>query len=209
VDRTILIDNDALLKLARYGLLNEVVVLFDCIPSNVRVLATAKYSLLPASNRLRLCEDEESASRLEEFLKVCTPLDVKPADLELFDMLNANQNIDAGESLLLTVGARDENALIITGDKRSLAALCSDESIAHISNALLGRIISMEILFLKLIENNFAHIQKCVRSKPGVDKAINIAFGVTVPADLNSVREGLHSYIQHLRYVTGDLLYPS
>lgn len=158
MNRSVLIDNDALLKLARYGLLDEAVALFRCTPNNMRVLATAKYSLLPAKNRLRLCEDEESAARLEEFLRTSTPLDARSADPKLLDTLNAVQNIDAGESLLLAVGATDMNTLVITGDKRSLAALCSDDSVAQVFSALAGRVMSMEVLFSYLVEHQFAHI---------------------------------------------------
>jgi hypothetical protein len=69
MSQPILIDNDALLKLARYGLLDEALALFECTATDVRVLAAAKYRLLPAKNRLRFCKDEESAARLEAFLK--------------------------------------------------------------------------------------------------------------------------------------------
>lgn len=207
MDRLILIDNDALLKLARYGLLDETVVLFGCVPTNVRVLATAKYSLFPAKNRLRFCKDEESAARLEGFLRTSKPLDAGLADPDLLDALNAVQNIDAGEALLFAVGATDGDTLVITGDKRSLTALCTNDSVAHASNALAGRVVSMEVLFLHLVEHQFAHVQECVRSKPDVDKALSIAFGVTAPAALESVREALASYTNHLRAVTGALLY--
>jgi hypothetical protein len=61
--------------------------------------------------------------------------------------MSAVQNIDTGEALLLAVGATARNTLVITGDKRSLAALCSHESIAHLANALAGRVVSMEVLF--------------------------------------------------------------
>ncbi|MBL1179260.1 hypothetical protein [Pantanalinema sp. GBBB05] len=203
----ILIDNDALLKLARYGLLNESIALFGCAPDEVRVLATAKYSLFPARNHLRLCKDEESAARLTEFLKVSTPLDATLADPELLDALNAVQNIDAGESLLFAVGATEKNTLVVTGDKRSLAALCSNDSVAQVFSALAGRVVSMEVLFLYLIERQFVYVQQCVRSKPEADKALSIAFGVSISADFNSVREGLTSYIRHLQNITGGLLY--
>jgi hypothetical protein len=209
MSQPILIDNDALLKLARYGLLHEAVALFGCTPTDVRVLAAAKYSLLPVRNRLRFCEDEESAARLEAFLRTSQPLDAGSAEPDLLDVLNAIQNIDAGEALLLAVGATNRDTLVITGDKRSLAALCSHDSVAHVSNALAGRVVSMEVLFSILVEHQFAHVQECVRLKPNVDKALSIVFGVTTPANFNSVREGLNSYIRHLRNVTGALLYPT
>ncbi|WP_272819482.1 hypothetical protein [Scytonema hofmannii] len=150
--RLILIDNDALLKLARYSLLDESLVVFGCVPTNVRVLATAKYSLLPAKNRLRFCKDEQSAARLEAFLRTSEPLDAGLADPDLLDALNAVQNIDAGEALLLAVGATVGDTLVITGDKRSLIALCTNDSVAQVSNALAGRVVSMEVLFLHLVE---------------------------------------------------------
>lgn len=209
MSQPILIDNDVLLKLARYALLDEAIALFECTPTDVRVLATAKYRLLPAKNRLRFCKDEESAARLEAFLKTSNPLDPGLADPDLWDVLNAVPNIDSGEALLFAVGANNRDTLVITGDKRSLAALCSHDSVIHVSNALAGRVVSMEVLFSILVEHQFAHVQECVRSKPNVDKALSIAFGVTTPADLNSVREGLNSYIRHLRNVTGALLHPT
>jgi len=209
MSQPILIDNDALLKLARYGLLDEAIALFECTPTDVRVLATAKYRLLPAKNRLRLCKDEESAARLEAFLKTSNPLDAGLADPDLLDVLNAVPNIDSGEALMFAVGANNRDTLVITGDKRSLVALCSHDSVAHVSNALADRVVSMEVLFSILVEHQFAHVQECVRLKPNVDKALSIVFGVTSPADFNSVQEGLNSYIRHLRNVTGALLYPT
>ncbi|MEH1907691.1 hypothetical protein [Nostoc sp.] len=207
--RTILIDNDALLKLARYGLLDEAVAILGCVSTNVCVLATAKYSLFPVKDRLRFCKEEESASRLEGFFRTSNLLNVQSADPDLLDELTSVPNIDAGEALLFAVGATNRNSLVITGDKRSLIALCSNDSVAQVSNLLVGRVVSMEVLFSHLVEYQFNHAQECVRSKPDADKALQIIFGVTAPASLESVREGLASYINHLRTVTGALLYTS
>jgi len=207
MSQPILLDNDALLKLARYGLLDEAVALFECTPTDVRVLATAKYQLLPAKNRLRFCKDEESAARLEAFLKTSNPLDAGLADPDLLDVLNAVPNIDAGEALLFAVGANNRDTLVITGDKRSLATLCSHDSVADVSKALAGRVVSMEVLFSMLTEYQFTLIQERVRDKPDVDMTLKIVFGVTVPADFESVKKGFNSYISDLRSRTGTLLY--
>ena len=203
----ILIDNDALLKLARYGLLNEAIALFGCSKADVHVLATAKYVLLPAQNCLRFCKDAESTLRLENFLRTVKPIVVEPPELELLDRLNAVQNIDPGEALLLAVGATNRDMLLITGDKRALAALCSYNTVAPVANALAGRVVVMEVLFLMFVEHQFLYIQECVRSKPDVDTALTIAFGVSIAADYDLVRGGLSSYIQHLQTITRDLLY--
>jgi hypothetical protein len=204
---SLLIDNDALLKLARYGLLDEALAIFDCTAAGAIVLASAKYKLLPAKNRLRFCKDEESAARLEAFLRTSNQLDAGLADSDLLDVLNAVPKIDAGEALLFAVGATNSNTLVITGDKRSLEALCSHDSVADVSKSLAGRVVSVEVLFSMLAESQFTFIQERVRAKPDVDQTLNNSFGVTVPADFESVKEGLNSYINDLRSKTGTLLY--
>ncbi|MEZ2320791.1 MAG: hypothetical protein ACBR15_17520 [Microcoleus sp.] len=207
MNQSLLIDNDALLKLARYGLLDEAIAIFGCTPADAIVLATAKYKLLPHKNRLRFCKDEESATRLEAFLRTSNQLDAGLADPDILDLLNDVPNIDTGEALLFAVGASNSNTLVITGDKRSIKALCSHDSVADASKALAGRVVSVEVLFSMLAEYQFTLIQERVRAKPDVDKALNNSFGVTVPADLESVKEGLNSYIRDLHSKTGTLLY--
>ena len=108
--------------------------------------------------------------------------------------------------LLLAAGASDPETLVITGDKRAVAALCSDCSISQVSNALAGRVVTPEIIFWQLVKKDFTHTQSCVRCKPDVDKAISNVFGVSAPATIDSVREALTSYINHLRGITGGLL---
>lgn len=204
--RRLLIDNDALLKLARYGLLDTLATMFGVDIRNIHVLATAKYSLLPARNRLLRCKDEDDANRLEEFLTKSTPLSPADTDTNLLDALSAIPSIDAGEALLLAAAASDNETLVITGDKRALAALCADSSIAQVEEALAGRVVTLEVIFWQLVNQDFTHTQSCVRSKPDVDKAISNVFGVSAPATIDSVREALASYINHLQGVTGGLL---
>lgn len=204
--RRLLVDSDALLKLAQYGLLDTLVTMFGVDIGNIQVLATAKYSLLPAKNRLLRCKDEDDANRLEEFLTRLTPLSSADLDTNLLDILSAIPSIDAGEALLLAAGARDNGALVITGDKRALAALCADPSVAQVKEALAGRVVTLEVIFWQLVNQDFNHTQSRVRSKPDVDKAISNAFGVSAPATIDSVREALASYINHLQGVTGGLL---
>jgi hypothetical protein len=65
----------------------------------------------------------------------------------------------------------------------------------------------MEVLFSMLTEYQFTLIQERVRDKPDVDITLKILFGVTVPADFESVKKGFNSYISDLRSRTGTLLY--
>ncbi len=205
--RPIFIDNDALLKLAQYGLLEEALRSLNCTPGDVRVLPTARYSLIPQKDRLRRCKDEASAGRLEAFLMSVGVLDPSAVDAMLMDELIALPGVDVGEAQLFAAAATQSAALIVTGDKRALAALCSAPTVANAVTALSGRIVAVEMVFAMLTDGDFSITQSRVRAKPEVDKALTAIFGASAPASLDSVREGLRSYQGHLRTITGDLLY--
>lgn len=205
---TLLIDNDALLKLARYDLLDTALASFGFGHDDVRVLATAKYVLLPAKNRLRRCKDEASAHRLEAFLAKVKTITSELADEDKVDALAAPPNIDPGEALMLAVAASTADAYVITGDKRALTALSEEEDLQAVHATLSGKVLSLEVLFTFLIEADFEEVQACVRRQPAVDKALTNAFGVSAPAPLLSVRAALDSYVEHLRRRTGTLLHP-
>ncbi len=208
MERQLLIDNDALLKLARYGLIDAALCRLGATVEDLRVSATASFSLLPAKNRLLRCKDGASASRVEAVLAGSKHVDAESIDPNLLDVLNAAPLIDSGEALLFAAGVADENTYVITGDKRVLVALSNTPAIAHVAEALSHRVISIEILLAELIERDFAETQLAVRRNPDVDKALCIAFGMSAPAPLESVREALNSYAAHLRKATGELLVP-
>lgn len=206
---TLFIDNDALLKLAIYDLIDTALTMFNFQPGDIHVLATAKYALLPAKNRLRHCKTEESAERLEVFLSKATKLNAESVDSEVLDALSAKPCIDPGEALMFAMATSDLDSNIITGDKRALAALHDGSGLESVRNALAGRVLCLELLFLFLVEGDFGRVQASVRSQPNVDKALTNAFGVSAQASLASVRAALNSYVQHLRHLTGELLHPS
>ena len=206
---TLFVDNDALLKLASYDLLETALTNFSIRPEDIHVLATAKYALLPAKDRLRRCKTEECANRLDSFLSKATKLTSDGVDSDTLEALIAKPGIDPGEALMLTVATTDLDTYIITGDKRALEALQIGNGLDNVCEALAGRVLSLELLFSFLVEADFARVQTCVRSQPGVDKALTNAFGVSAPAGLESVRAALNSYVEHLRRQTGELLYPS
>lgn len=57
------VDNDVILKLAQYGILERLPELFSDQSEHVQliVLDSAKYKLLPRRSRLELCGSEEAA----------------------------------------------------------------------------------------------------------------------------------------------------
>jgi len=204
----VLIDNDALLKLAQYDLLESGLAAFGIAREDVRVLHTAKYALLPAKNRLKRCKTEDCAVRLEAFLSSIPPIEEDAGSPDEFDALNGHPSIDAGEARLFAAAASGQETIVITGDKRALAALGEATEFADLKTRLSGKILSLELFFRFLIEVDFASTQISVRRQPGVDKALTIAFGTSHPAPIASVQEALDSYVKHLQGTVGDLLHP-
>lgn len=202
----VLMDNDAALKLARYDLLDQALLTMGCTPGEVRVLHTASYALLPAKAPLRHCKDEASADRLRAFLRQVGAVDQAAVNTEWLDALVEIPGIDPGEALLFALAATQPDAIIVTGDKRAMRALCAAPEASGIVAALAGRVLCMETLFRGLVEQEFALTQQRVRANGEIDKALAAIFGVTNPAPLDSVQQGLDSYEGALRAETGTLL---
>ena len=200
------IDNDVVLKLAIYDLLQSLPELFadQAEPVDLIVLDSARYKLLPRRNRHELCGTEEVAARIESFLRQATILSLDVVDLDLFDALNASPGIDPGEALLFSGAAKFSQARVLTGDKRALGGLATQGCLG-ITEALNGKIIVMEALMQGFADLDHCRVQKSVRANPKADKALTNAFGVESPASVDSVREGLESYRKIVRKSIGGL----
>lgn len=204
--RRVLLDNDAMLKLSQYGLLESALTVLGIDVQSIRVLNTARYSLLPTNNRLKRCKDEVTANRLEAFLGQAIPINADDLDVDTLDALTSFQGIDPGEAVLFAAASSDTDTLLVTGDKRAIAALSGNDGLSQIASKLEGRIYSLEAIITLLVKKDFASTQHFVRQQPQVDKALTNIFGVSSAATFVSVEEGLRSYIQHIRNNTGLLL---
>lgn len=198
------VDNDVILKLAKYGILEHLTALFPG-PVDLIALDSATYKLLPKRNRLELCQTEEVADRVQAFLDAAIPASAEPVDVELLERLNGSPGIDTGEALLFAATASADNARVLTGDKQALAGLGGLQD-AYYSQALASKIIMLEALLQGFTQIDLGHTQHAVRSNPTVDKALTNVFGVSAPAAPDSVFAGLESYKGHAKKTLGDLL---
>ncbi|MFT4503203.1 hypothetical protein [Caballeronia sp. 15711] len=199
----ILLDNDVLLKLASYDLIDEALDALQVHAEEVFVLAQAKYSLLPAKNRLLRCKDEETANRLEAFLAACAVIPQDAIAPELIDELIGIKSLDSGEAVLFAYAATHTDAVVVTGDKRAIAALMN----SHVAGDLQGRVMALESVFQAMTVGDVETVQVKVRAKPAADKSLANVFGKSYVASADSVREGLKSYINHMVEQTGGLLW--
>lgn len=198
------VDNDVILKLAQYGILEHLTTLFSN-PTDLVALDSARYKLLPKRNRLELCKTEDVASRVEIFLDAATPVSSEPVAIEILEELNGSPGIDTGEALLFAAAASVDNARVLTGDKRALAGLGGLQH-SNCAQALAGKIIMLEALIQGFNQADPELTQNVVRSNPTVDKALTNVFGVSSPAAADSVVDGLESYKGHVKKKLGELL---
>ncbi|WP_236235028.1 hypothetical protein [Pseudomonas tohonis] len=196
-----------ILKLAQYRILDRLPELFSDQEGHVQliVLDSAKYKLLPKRNRLELCGSEEVALQIEHFLDSSTKLSPGAVDLDTLEIFNATPGIDVGEALLFAAAAGDHNGRILTGDKRALSSLLTQDPV-QLTSWLTNKLITLEALIQGFALLDLPAIQHTVRANAGVDKALTNVFGVSAPASGDSVRAGLHSYVEYLRRSLGGLI---
>lgn len=201
------VDNDVILKLAQYGILQRLPELFcsQGLQAQVIVLESARYKLLPKRNRLELCKTEETALQVEVFLDSAATLTPSAVDLDTLELLNTAPGIDPGEALLFAAAAKEGNGRVLTGDKRALAGLLEQDH-AQLASWLTNKVITLEALIQGFVQLDLPATQYKVRSNASVDKALTNVFGVSAPASEDSVRAGLHSYVEHLRKGLGALM---
>ncbi|MDR7052898.1 hypothetical protein J2W70_000242 [Pseudomonas koreensis] len=200
------IDNDVILKLAQYGILEHLPKLFTRSGEiKVSVLDSARYKLLPKQNPLKLCKSEEAAAQITTLLDLAQKVSASDVDLNVLEQLNAVPGIDAGEALLFAAVAADAESVVLTGDKRALTGL-GEHHLEALAPSLRFKVITLEGLIQGFVELDHSSTQHAIRSNPAVDKALSIVFGLSAAASEESVQAGLSSYVGHIRNLLGEMI---
>lgn len=213
------IDNDIIKKLATFELFDETIALFEAAPTEVRILATAKYKFRGDLTKLKKGRLRQSEARLvnyERTIEIAESLpqiDQAGVDSELFEQLCTFDGIDAGEAVLTTYVAqmlRKENAgeaVILTGDKRYLKALAR-VALPELQALLKNKFWCLEQLILQdICEYGFEAVRDKIVPVRDCDNACKAAFGSGDRATEKNVFEAIVVYIETLRAETGDLLH--
>lgn len=200
----LLIDADALSKLAHWNLLAEVVH-----ATNAEWSQSATFgSLLHRSRRSiekpdgKLFRSAEAAGRAVSALKMMLPLpEVNASELSWVQGVSA---IDPGEALLIAVARREASARILTGDKRALRALANLERSVWMPVA--GKVILVEQVLLSCLNRHgIEWLRERVCPAFDFDKTVEIVMGSRCDTPTEAVRDGLTSYIREIR----DIVAPS
>lgn len=197
----VLLDNDVALKVACYFLVIETVTVttFDATPP--AMLGVARFVIQGKPDRASNIADVPRAkAAFKQLLGAATLLEPDDEELAMAADLEEeasrhNLELDGGESQLLAILVRRGCRLLITGDKRAIAAM------AVVAPALAaGRIGCLEQLMAHLVNVlGVDVVRPLVCGEPLVDRAITACFAC---ASGSVAREealaGLASYIGHL-----------
>jgi len=203
---TSLVDNDIVIKVACYGLVNQL-LLPTCETLNAAgVLGAARFVAAHRILKIGLNGGPaEALQHLEALLELVSTVEptseeqLMAADFELAAQ-RAGVNLDAGESHLCALVVSRQIPRLLTGDKRAIAAmevlLDSDERLWY----LCGRVFCLEQLTRRAIErDNDGLVRAAICEQPSVDKALTVCAGCQSATNEAVVVECLDSYLGDLR----------
>ena len=212
----LLVDTDVLMKLALYGLLEEIAhagCAADC-GRRTGIIGAAAYVARKRLHR-RATDADSATARLEAFLATVARLEPTENEVEMAAAFEAAASragvgLDTGESQLCVIALTRGEPVILTGDKRAILAIERLTSEVEPLTALANRVACLEQA-LKLVVRRIGAllVRASVQAERAADTAISICFRVTidvVPDDFEA--EGLDSYIEAVRREAPNVLLP-
>lgn len=173
----VLADNDIILKLAQCDLLDGLPEIFDQPAPEVFITPSAKYQLLPKNTNkaLNKCGNEETLARLTDFIDSTQTLS-EIQNTELLKQLEALEGIDGGEKFLFAAATEVSNPLLITGDRRALRTLLSNQdSLPTVYLSLLNAVVTFEsAILLAMRVYGFAIIKQKLLGSPKPDGMLRL-----------------------------------
>lgn len=209
------IDNDVVLKLTYFGLLDEFLEELEA-RGNGAVLGTAKFVLGPRIAKDGITTDPVTAqARLNDFLAVVEQLEPDANELvlatQLEDFALRNQlELDSGESLLCSIVVHRSMGRLITGDKRAIRAIESlVDQVSHM-DSLLSNVACLEQVIVSFCRRmDLAKLRSAVCSAKMADAALSSCFcchSPEVELDLTGLLEAVTSFVDHLRLDAATVL---
>ncbi|HXH42389.1 MAG TPA: hypothetical protein VNK51_00930 [Bradyrhizobium sp.] len=209
----VLVDNDVLMKACCYDLGADLLDILSGQEQTVAGLALAKFVLKRKIEKSSSVVDREKAAKaLDAVLASISALEPDDAELKLAAQyeehaLSAGYAFDSGESQLLAILVNRTARVLVTGDKRAVAAAWQLATDLEMVPTLAGRLGCFEQAMLDICNKKGGRtVATLVCTEPAVDKAMSICFGCSSTFDEQTMRDGLGSYIGHLRGNSGELL---
>jgi|GEM_PF-963441 len=211
----LLADNDIVLKLAAFGLLEETIKVLS--GEEVFVLDTARHRLRKPGRQTRKTYSPAVIAAALEWTEAATPL-TEAAESDVVDALvgaeyedddGAICRIDAGELILFSHAFHHPLSHILTGDKKSLMALGHHRHLhpgaMEVHKALRRRVLCLEAaIYLQISALGFDRVCDQVAPARSCDKSMQVVFGAGTKTQEANAFESLNSYLAHLEQHTGE-----
>ena len=205
----VLVDNDVIFKLCAYGRHRFLIDGDSWAPAFM--LPVAKFVLRDLAQKSRRVQNRSAVKEAVECAITCCKI-VHPSDAaltlaaELEEAANISAlELDPGESQLLAVLILEEAQMLLTGDKRAVAAIeALNRAETH------GKIGCLEQIMLTLIEaEDVSSLRTSVCAEAGMDKATTSCFACYAEdARVDEVAAGLSSYLNDLTRIAPNAIYP-
>lgn len=201
--RRLVVDVDALVKLAHWGLLGELEGATGIPPDRQATVESIRFRA--ARRDPKLFRDAAVADclavALSQFGAAWRP------DADVIARLQGIAGLDAGEITLIAMLCSDPQALLVTGDKRALRALAAP-GLENIVERVAGRIACLEQVVLSALDRlGVGTLATSIEPHRDLDVAVRCAVPLPPYAVELEVRKGLLSYIEGLRRDAPSLLY--
>lgn len=150
-------------------------MLLQVRPSDVRVPGTARFKLRladPAAATKR--HGPALATRLTTFISSVSQITEGLTETEKIELAGI-PGLDPGELLLVAMACREDDALIVTGDKNALRTLANDPRCAARASKLAGRVVCLEQVLFDLMKlHGFDWLWTRVQASPGADRGVSM-----------------------------------
>jgi hypothetical protein len=189
--RRLLVDNDALVKLAHWQLLEAIPRVTGIPWERTSALVSLKFRAQKADRKLFRSAEVAQAV----FDRANLMAEMPELDATIVSRLQGMPGIDAGEITLIAALCADPEALLLTGDKRALEALANCGHV-DIHARIAGRIIVVEHILQSVLETEgAATLAQAVEQHRDLDTAVRCAVPLPPYATQDGIAAGLGSYL--------------
>nr|WP_242015023.1 hypothetical protein [Klebsiella quasipneumoniae] len=153
-------------------------VIFNQSPEQIFINPAARFQLLPKNpeKAITKCGSQAVYEQVGDFIASVQDIP-EVQDTQLVELLGGVPGIDVGEQLLLASCIENPEAIFMTGDRRCLSAITTNQpALAIVRQRLLDAVVTFESsLLLCVAGTNQAHVYQNLVSNPKPDGMLKLA----------------------------------
>ncbi len=197
-------DNDILLKLAEYDLLQHACTALSTTPSSIRFQPATKHVILHMRDKAIKGKESPYSQRAFDRAIAFVESASYPTDRPNIDWAEGSEGIDFGEAQLASWAVEADDSLLLTGDKRFMKALAGSPAARHIFDGLRGRVVCLEEILRAIMRTDGVDcVRKAVKHAPKCDQAISFVFGSRFDLPDEQVWDGIDNLLREITAIVG------